>query len=259
MITREYALFPPHRYGIYCTEVNLVLGNSLQMGVTAGLGTVLGAVLIFCKRRWTSRSLAFFLGLAAGVMTAVIMFDMLPSALLYSGFGKAVSGIVLGFVLMLVVDYFIAIKKSGAHSLLGLGYLIMLGIAMHDLPEGMAIALGDLMKSQTGFVIALGIGIHNIPEGMAIAVPLVMAGMKKIFIFVQILVLSFITPLGTIIGIYLIYFLPSFMPFLLGLASGIMAYLVIFQLWPHARSKHKLGSKQGFIIGMIIILVATFA
>ncbi len=236
-----------------------MLGHSLQWSIAAGLGTVIGAVLIFLKKRWTPKNLAFFLGLAAGVMTAVVIFDMLPSALLYSGFGKAVSGIIIGFVLMFVVDYFIATKKSGAHSLLGLGYLIMLGIAMHDLPEGMAIALGDLMKSQTGFVIALGIGIHNIPEGMAIAVPLVMAGMKKMLIFVQILVLSFITPLGTIVGIYLIYLLPPLMPFLLGLASGIMTYLVIFQLWPHARSKHKLGSKQGLIIGMIIILVATFA
>ncbi len=235
-----------------------MLGNSLQWSIAAGLGTVMGAVLIFFKKHWTAKSLAFFLGLAAGVMTAVVIFDMLPTALLYSGVVNAISGIILGFIIMLIGDYFVAAKKSGTHSLLGLGYLIMLGIAMHDLPEGMAIALGDIMKSQTGFVIALGIGIHNIPEGMAIAVPLVMAGMKKKFIFLQLLVLSLITPLGTIVGICLIYILPSLMPLLLGLASGIMGYLVVFQLWPQARNQHKLGCKQGIIFGILIILIATF-
>lgn len=235
-----------------------MLGNSMQWSIAAGLGTVLGAVLIFFKQRWTPKSLAFFLGLAAGVMTAVVIFDMLPTALLYSGVDKAISGILLGLIIMLIGDYCVAAKKSGTHSLMGLGYLIMLGIAMHDLPEGMAIALGDLMKSQTGFVIALGIGIHNIPEGMAIAVPLVMAGMKKTMIFVQLLILSLITPMGTVIGLYLIHLLPAIMPLLLGLASGIMVYLVVFQLWPQSRSQHKLGSKQGFIIGIAIILIATF-
>lgn len=111
-------------------------------------------------------------------MTAVVIFDMLPSAILYNGVGKALGRIAVGLMLMVWGDFFLGTRKSGSRSLLGLGYLIMLGIALHDLPEGMAIALGDIMKNRTGMVIALGIGIHNIPEGMAIAVPLVMAGVK---------------------------------------------------------------------------------
>lgn len=235
-----------------------MLVDSLQWSIAAGLGTVFGAVMIFIKNRWSASGLAFFLGLAAGVMTAVVVFDMLPSAFLYSGLGKAMVGITLGLMFMVVGDYFLGASKTGSHSLLGLGYLIMLGIALHDLPEGMAIALGDIMKNRTGMVIALGIGIHNIPEGMAIAVPLVMAGMRKSLIFVQLLLLSLITPLGTIMGIYLISLLPSLMPILLGLASGIMAYLVIFQLWPQAKIQDPRSSCYGFWLGMVIILTATF-
>lgn len=235
-----------------------MLVDSLQWSIAAGLGTVLGAVLIFIKRRWSASGLAFFLGLAAGVMTAVVVFDMLPSAFLYDGVGKALGGIAVGLMLMVWGDYFLGTRKSGSRSLLGLGYLIMLGIALHDLPEGMAIALGDLMKNRTGMVIALGIGIHNIPEGMAIAVPLVMAGVKKPLVFLQILLLSLITPMGTLLGIFLISLLPSLMPILLGLASGIMAYLVVFQLWPQAKTQDQHSSRRGFWLGMAVILAATF-
>ncbi len=224
----------------------------------AGLGTALGALLIFVKQQWSSQSLAFYLGLASGVMMAVVVFDMLPSALLYTGIGKVMGGILVGVLLIAAGDYFLLAKMPGPQTLGGLGYLVMLGIALHDLPEGMAIALGDVMKTQTGIVIAMGIGIHNIPEGMAIAAPLIMAGIKKPVIFLQILAVGLITPLGTILGIYLASALPSFLPLLLGMASGIMTYLVIFQLWPQAKLKNRHSRWWGFYLGAAIILIATF-
>jgi ZIP family zinc transporter len=87
--------------------------------------------------------------------------------------------------------------------------MIMLGIALHDLPEGMAVALGEHMKNRTGMVIALGIGIHNMPEGMAIAAPLLMSGMKKSMVLLQTLLISLITPLGTLLGSFLLHLAPD--------------------------------------------------
>ena len=148
----------------------------LLWSMLAGICTAIGAIMLFIKRRWSSASLAVFLGLASGVMVAVVVFDMLPSALAYAGFGSTIKGVAGGFLILYLFDRFAFEKLSQGDTLIGLGYLIMLGIAMHDLPEGMAIALGHEMKDRTGMVIALGIGVHNIPEGMAIAAPLIMGG-----------------------------------------------------------------------------------
>ena len=224
----------------------------------AGLGTVIGALLVFVKRDWNSRSLAFYLGLASGVMVAVVVFDLLPSALVFASFYKVLSGGLLGILIMLAVDLGLTLGNSKSQTLLGLGYFIMLGIAVHDLPEGMAIAMGSGMKVRTGVVIAMGIGIHNIPEGMAIAAPLLMAGMKRWIIFMQMLLIALITPLGTILGEYLLHVLPAFLPLLLGMASGIMTYLVIFHLWPQARLKDLSSCRWGFYLGLLIILAATY-
>jgi ZIP family zinc transporter len=191
-------------------------------------------------------------------MVAVVIFDMLPSALVIGGWFKALVGLVLGLFILAIIDRQVFNRSAARNSLVALGYMIMLGIAMHDLPEGMAIALGSEMKARTGMVIALGIGIHNIPEGMAIAAPLLMAGIKQLRVLGQILLVGLITPLGTVIGLLAVAFLPNLLPLLLGLASGIMIYLVMFQLWPQARAKDSRVRWWGFWLGMAIILIATF-
>lgn len=229
----------------------------LYWSFAAGLCTTIGAGMLFAKRNWSNRGLSAFLGLAAGVMTAVVLLDMMPSALLYQS-GPAIGGTLLGMLLMRRVDRRLIDKINGPDTLLGLGYLIMLGIAMHDLPEGMAIALGGEMKARTGMVIALAIAIHNIPEGMAIAAPLLMGGRRRLRILVETGLIGLITPLGTIIGKMAISQLPQLLPWLLGLASGIMIYLVLFQLWPQAGAKDPRSRWKGFWIGVIIISLATF-
>lgn len=234
------------------------MNQLLLWSISAGACTALGAVLLFIKRRWSDASLAIFLGLASGVMIAVVIFDMLPSALAYAGYGSALKGVAAGFLVLYIFNRYAFKQISKGETLIGLGYLIMLGIGMHDLPEGMAIALGHEMKARTGMVIALGIGIHNIPEGMAIAAPLIMGGMRRLRILVQTLVIGIITPVGTLIGMAIANILPFLLPLMLGFASGVMLYLVFFQLWPQAGLQDRTARWYGFWLGMLIIFTATF-
>ncbi len=235
-----------------------ILDNSLLWSLVAGACTALGALLLFFRKKWSNRSLAFFLGLASGVMVAVVVFDMLPSALVFGSVMKAIIGILLGVLVMALVNSALFEAINSAQTLVSLGYMIMVGIALHDLPEGMAIAFGGEMKARTGMVIAMGIGIHNIPEGMAIAAPLLMSGMKKGRVLLQTIALGFITPLGTILGRYMVKVLPDLLPLMLGLASGVMVYLVCIQLWPQAGHKDKVSRWWGFGLGTMVILVASF-
>lgn len=233
------------------------MSNALLWSFLAGICTTIGAIVLFLNRKWRHRHLAFFLGLAAGVMIAVVLFDMLPSALVSSS-SKGLLGVLIGLLFMFLAANLHNDAINSTRTLAGLGYMIMLGIALHDLPEGMAIAFGEHMKNRTGMVIALGIGIHNMPEGMAIAAPLLMSGMKKRLVLLQTLLLSLITPLGTVLGSFLLELVPGFMPLMLGIASGVMLYLVIFQLWPQAGYKNKTSRWHGFWLGLLVILLATY-
>ncbi|MGE5449842.1 MAG: ZIP family metal transporter [Methanomassiliicoccales archaeon] len=229
----------------------------ILIGLAAGACTFAGAATLMLKRNWKHRELAFFLGLASGVMISVVIFDLLPSALVaYEGRG-GLTGVALGVIITWLISRFMQATEetSTARSL---GYLIMLAIALHDLPEGMAIALGGELKERTAMVIALAIGIHNIPEGMAIAAPLLMGGIKRSKILLQVALLGFITPLGTLIGTITVRACPASLPLFLGFASGVMLTLVVRDLWPQARNRSRCLALIGGLIGVVIIMLATF-
>lgn len=71
-----------------------------------------------------------------------------------------------------------AVQAVDKKSLLKAGLIMLLAIAFHNLPEGMAIGASGASNSQTGILVAIIIAVHNIPEGMAISAPLASGGVK---------------------------------------------------------------------------------
>ncbi|MDD3854046.1 MAG: hypothetical protein PHD40_10410, partial [Syntrophomonadaceae bacterium] len=84
----------------------------------AGIATVLGAILLFFRQEWSNRVLASFLRLAAGVMVGVAVFDLFPSAIAYAGLGAAISGVMLGIVVIACFDFFIMARVYPGDSLM---------------------------------------------------------------------------------------------------------------------------------------------
>merc|ERR1719491_175349 len=62
-----------------------------------------------------------------------------------------------------------AAKDEDDFTLMKISLVAMLGLALHNFPEGLAIFL---TSSDANFAVVLGIALHNIPGGAAIAVPL---------------------------------------------------------------------------------------
>ncbi|MDH7479435.1 MAG: ZIP family metal transporter, partial [Syntrophomonadaceae bacterium] len=146
-------------------------------GLLAGLATTMGALLFLIIGPPVRKAVAFALGLAAGVMLAVVVIDLFPSAWGQPGGGlKSTLGFAGGWLMIWWADCLLETREApesdNASFFRRLGILTALGIAFHDLPEGMAIALGYEAAEQLGPIIAVAIGLHNIPEGIATAAPL---------------------------------------------------------------------------------------
>lgn len=231
----------------------------------AGLATVLGALSVVALGRPGERILSVFLGFAGGVMTSVVIFDLLPSALDHGSVFTTTAGFLLGLIFMLFLDVILSIwpglnnaNNTGEKSrFLKMGYLIAIGIALHDLPEGIAIAVGYSAKQSLGILIALSIGLHNIPEGMATAAPLLMGGVKPHTIIITCLAISLFTPIGAAIGLLIISFSSRFICILLALAGGAMAFIVYNELIPESRRRHPNYSRLGFFLGLVLIFALT--
>jgi ZIP family zinc transporter len=235
----------------------------LEQSLLAGLATVLGALLVAAAGRPGERLLASLLGFAGGVMTAVIVFDLIPSALAYGSLLMTSCGFLSGLFFMLLLDLLITLipglHKAGAvgsSRFLKMGCLIAVGIALHDLPEGVAIAVSYTAQESLGLLMALAIGLHNIPEGMAASAPLTMGGVSKKGIILTCFLISLFTPLGALLGLMIMAVSRQYICLLLALAGGAMAFIVQNELLPESQRHHTGYSRFSFIVGVVLILAA---
>lgn len=100
--------------------------------------------LIGLKFKYTSnKMLSFILSFASGLMMAIVCFDLIPEALKISEFGVVITGVILGIIVMIVCDIIVQNKLNiKQNSLLKTGIAVGIGLALHNLPEGLAIGSG---------------------------------------------------------------------------------------------------------------------
>ena len=146
----------------------------LYISTIAGLATTAGCMIVLLLGNPPERLLAVLLAGAGGVMLAVVFLDLLPLALSYGQPRQLFAGLAMGAVFMWIADKILHLRyknmsksRSSFQRLKRTGILVASGIALHDIPEGMAIAVGQESTSELGMLIAIGIALHNLPEGMA--------------------------------------------------------------------------------------------
>lgn len=121
-----------------------ILKTTLIGLVFGTFGTTIGGILGLTFKRSSNKFLSFILEFAAGLMTGIICFDLIPESLKLTNLSITLFGIVLGIIVMIVCDNKIKKKymKTGSNSLLQTGIIVSIGLALHNFPEGLAIGSG---------------------------------------------------------------------------------------------------------------------
>jgi len=232
----------------------------IYISTIAGLATTAGCIIVILLGKPPERLLAFLLAGAGGVMIAVVTLDLIPLALTYKQPIQLFLGLTLGIIFMWIADKLLkaryrSVPRNRFNRLKRTGILVASGIALHDIPEGMAIAVGQESTTKLGMLIAISIALHNIPEGMATATPLLMAGIRRQKILLLTLGIALFTPLGAILGKIALGMVSISLSFFLALAAGAMAFLVLTELWPLSTEHYPLCALLGGISGFLFFLM----
>lgn len=236
----------------------------IWISTIAGLATTLGSLLVLLFGKPQERVLASLLAGSGGVMLAVVSVDLLPSAWKIGPPLQVGVGFALGLLFMSLADQRLNISTntlplSRRQRLKRTGLLVAAGIALHDIPEGMAIAVSQETASNLGFLIAVAIALHNLPEGMATAAPLKMAKIRRWKILLLNIGIAFFTPFGALLGLLALESVQNSLAFFLSFAAGAMTFLVFAELIPLSRERHPhyalLGGTVGFILFAFISLL----
>lgn len=235
----------------------------LYISTIAGLATTAGCIIVLFLGNPPERLLAVLLAGAGGVMMAVVFLDLIPLALTYQQPKQIIMGLALGVMFMWTADKILKAKyrnipKNRFNRLKRTGILVASGIALHDIPEGMAIAVGQESATKLGMLIAISIALHNLPEGMATATPLLMAGIRRDKILALTLGIALFTPLGALLGKIALGLVSISLSFFLALAAGAMTFLVLTELWPLSKERHPFFALLGGIGGfMFFFMIST--
>lgn len=151
---------------------------------------------------------------------------------------------------------------------LGTGFLLVLAVTLHNIPEGMAVGIvyAGLMAQTPGITsggalaLSLGIAIQNFPEGAIISLPLHAEGRKKRYAFLDGVLSGAVEPLGALLTIIATQMVLPAMPYLLSFAAGAMLYVVVEELIPEMSAEpHSDKGVFAFAVGFTLMMMLDVA
>lgn len=228
-------------------ESAAVLLLSLLSVVTTGIGVLLALVI-----REDRRAIAAGIGFSMGIMVLVSALELIPQAAADIGMPRAAlavaSGVALLWVANLLIPHSHLIREHGQADtrLVRSVYLVVIGLILHDVPEGFAMASAYIASPSLGWLVALAIALHNLPEELAMAVPA--ASLRSPRFLLGAAVLSALAePAGAILGLVAVQVRPGLNGCFLAFAAGAMLFVSFHELVPMAQ---RYGKMAWFAVGI---------
>lgn len=217
-------------------EMPAVLTVFTYAMITA-LATGLGAIPFFVKEKLSRRVLGLAGAFAAGIMAAA-SFNLIYEGLNYSTW-RTIGGIVLGVIFIYLtqtrLDHDESLSVGALEGADAKKALMIVGVmTLHSFAEGVGVGVSFGGGEQFGAFISLAIAVHNIPEGLAIALVLVPRGIKAWKAGLWAIFSSLPQPLVAVPAFIFVQVFRPFLPVGLGLAAGAMIWMLTSELIPDA-------------------------
>lgn len=227
--------------------------------LVCGFGTSLGAVLATGFKKSGDAILSSVIGIAGGLMLSIVTFDLIPEAIQKGGTFITLVGVVVGILFVTIIEVLLPqtpLLSSRGKSLKA-GMLLVVGLAAHNFPEGLAIGSGFAGTAALGVELCIVIGLHDIPEGAAVAAAFMLTSLTRRRIVLIAALTAIPTALGAFIGAAAGEVSELFITACLGFAAGTMLYIVCGELIPQSKSISKgilstLSIMLGILIGFLI-------
>lgn len=240
----------------------------LTLGV--GLFTLMGAVLIFFVKD-KDKIVHVSMNLAIGVILSLIVFDLFPEIweMLRENYDVGYS-IFYVFTFTLIGIFGLRFLDRYVHhhhhddtreNFNHIGIVTGIAVFLHNIIEGMAV-YGVLTNDLSlGIKVIVGVGLHNIPLGMMLASAFYKSNNSKKKTLFNIILISLASFLGGLIMCLNVEFLLNdfFLTIMLSITNGMLIYISLFELLPHAlHSKDKTKTIFTIIAGALFILITHF-
>ena len=216
------------------TGVATVFLLALLTALATGLGALPFAFAKHPTRRWLGASNA----VAAGLMLSASF------GLIYEGVNhglfRTLAGALLGLAFIVAARRLLRQDEhpavfAGMGGLDARKALLIVGVmTLHSFTEGVAIGVSFGGGEALGLFISLALAVHNIPEGLAISLVLVPRGVGWVRAAWWSIFSSLPQPLMAVPAFLFVEVFRELLPYGLGFAAGAMIWMVFSELVPDA-------------------------
>jgi len=214
------------------------------------LATGLGALPLAVRGMGRPRMLGVGNAIAAGLMLAACY------SLIAEGFEfgplRTLAGVVAGVGLIMLANRWI--KRNNGHSIADIHgadagrVLLIVGImTAHSAAEGVGVGVAYGGGRELGDFITVAIALHNVPEGLAIALIMVPRGATVAKAALWSVISSLPQPLLAVPAFLFVLAFTPWLPVGLGLAAGAMLWMIFSELLPEA-GEHLDGERLGAVV-----------
>ncbi|KAM0010589.1 putative zinc/iron permease [Helianthus debilis subsp. tardiflorus] len=216
-------------------SVTTVALFTLAMAAATGLGAV-PFFFVELDAQWAG----ICNGMAAGVMLAA-SFDLIQEGREHGSGSWVVIGILMGGIFILLCKKFL--EHYGEVSMLDIKgadankVILVIGImTLHSFGEGSGVGVsfaGSKGLSQ-GLLVTLAIAVHNIPEGLAVSMVLASRGVSPQNAMLWSVITSLPQPIVAVPSFICADAFNKLLPFCTGFAAGCMIWMVVAEVLPDA-------------------------
>lgn len=256
-------------------DADPMIMQALVGGSIAALATALGTVPVMFSQRLSDRVQDTLFGFGAGVMLAACAFSLVIPGLEAAksigvfGGGRWAAGSVIGIAILLGAaallsmdrllphEHFIKGREGQSAQKLRRTWLFVIAIALHNLPEGLAIGVGYAgNEGVRANALATGIAIQDVPEGLVVAVALLSAGYRRTFAVVLGMLSGLVEPIGAVFGAAIVGYSAALLPWGLGFAAGAMLFVISHEIIPESHRKgHEAFATGGLMVGFVLMML----
>lgn len=246
------------------------------MGLLGSLGALLpAAVVLFIPDGWRNRVMPYLLSYATGTMLATALIGLIPEALEHIAIFEVGISVLAGLVLFFVLEWTVTWRHTHgessdedrhetghAHAQTGgmakqTGMLVLIGDAVHNCADGIAIGAACVASPGLGLVTTLAVLGHEVPQELSDFTILLSSGFSRCKAFFW----NTLSGLGTLVGGVAAYgglgYADAIVPYALSIAAASFLYIGLADLVPGLHGR--VGAAKGvwqfamMIAGMVTI------
>jgi zinc and cadmium transporter len=223
----------------------------LAFAVLAGLGNLVGALIVVRHLRRELRLVERFIAFGAGFMLATVVLGMFPETFRAADAGFYVLG---GFMAVHLAQHVLTphfhFGEETHRVRAAAGMSALAGLSLHTFFDGVAIASGFLVSGRLGILLFLAVVLHKLPEGVTIASVVLAGGQTRRVALAAAGALG----LATVLGVLLTQVATPLVHHGLALSAGVTLYVAASDLVPEFQAKRGWPTAAAFFGGAATFL-----